>query len=167
MIFYINKLICDSFSGLTCNFTHGWRAKWATFCSNYLRRKLAVSRREARKRPGRAKRQKFAWICRDLLNGTVDTWNRSIHRHVRTAIQILFKSSICFACTATKSERMNGYGLSFIFLCVLLYPLPICRPIAFTNQEGSCFSAHYKDLSAGMAMNARRLEHHSLEMLLP
>lgn len=86
---------------------------------------------------------------------------------MRTAIQILFKSSICFACTATKSERMNGYGLSFIFLCVLLYPLPICRPIAFTNQEGSCFSAHYKDLSAGMTMNARRLEHHSLEMLLP
>ena len=65
--------------------------------------------------------KKFDQIYRDLLNGTVDSQNRSIPRHVRTTFQILFKSSICFACTATKSERMNGCGLSLVVpLCITL-----------------------------------------------
>lgn len=51
----------------------------------------------------------------------MDSLNRSISCHVRTTFQILFKSSICFACTATKSERMNGCGLSLVFpLCITL-----------------------------------------------
>ena len=39
--------------------------------------------------------------------------------------------------------------------------------MTFKNQEGFCFSAHYKGLSAGMTMQVWRLEHHLLEMILP
>ena len=40
---------------LTCNFTHGWRAKWATFCSNNLRYKPGRRGRETKKQLGRSR----------------------------------------------------------------------------------------------------------------
>lgn len=85
----------------------------------------------------------------------MDSLNRSLPCHVRTTIQILFKSSICFAFTATKSECMNGCGLSLVFpLCITssaselqsnrLYKLGgFCLAFRWIGHEQPCCSSSW------------------------
>ena len=71
----------------------------------------------------------------------MDSLNRSISCHVRTTIQILFKSSICFASTATKSEHNEWMWFCRLYsLCALLCPAPIYNAIASKNWEGFVLS---------------------------
>ena len=160
VIFYRNNLIYDSFAGLTCNFTHGWRAKWAAFCSNNPHRKPAVTSRDTCKRPDRGEQLRLDSIYRDLFNDTVDNQNRSNRRHVRWSNSdfIQIKYLFCF-------HRHKVWMYEWLWFVVYI---PLCitssgydlQANGTKNRKGFCFSAPYKGLSAGMTMQVWRLEPH-------